>query len=77
LVLRKGSILTLAGLGAGLVGAMVITRFMSGMLYRTSVRDPATFVLVPALLFAVALLACYLPARRAAKVDPMAALRHE
>ena len=77
MVLRKGSILTLAGLGAGLVGAMVITRFMSGMLYRTSVRDPATFVLVPALLFAVALLACYLPARRAAKVDPMAALRHE
>jgi len=77
LVIRKGFILTLAGLGAGLVGAMVITRFMSGMLYSTSVRDPATFVLVPALLFAVALLACYLPARRAARIDPMVALRYE
>lgn len=77
LVIRKGFILILAGLGAGLVGAMVITRFMSGMFYRTNVRDPATFVLVPALLFAVALLACYLPARRAARIDPMAALRYE
>jgi ABC-type antimicrobial peptide transport system permease subunit len=77
LVIRKGSILTLAGLGAGLVGALVVTRLMSSMLYRTSTRDPATFVLVPALLFAVALLACYLPARRAARIDPMAALRYE
>ncbi len=76
-VLRKGAILTLAGLGAGLVGALAVTRLMASMLYRTSVRDPVTFVLVPALLFAVALLACYLPARRAARVDPMAALRCE
>jgi len=77
LVLRKGSVLTLAGLGAGLVGALAITRLMASMLYRTSVRDPATFVLVPVLLFTVALLACYLPARRAARVDPMVALRYE
>ena len=77
LVLRKGSVLTLAGLGAGLVGALAITRLMASMLYRTSVRDPATFVLVPILLFTVALLACYLPARRAARVDPMVALRYE
>jgi ABC-type antimicrobial peptide transport system permease subunit len=77
LVIRKGSMLILASLGARLLGAMVITRFMSGMFYRTNVRDPATFVLVPALLFAVALLACYLPAHRAAKVDPIAALRYE
>jgi len=77
LVIRKGSILTLAGLGEGLVGAMVITRFMSGMLYRTSVRDPATFVLGPVLLSGVVVLACYLPAHRAAKVDPRAALRYE
>jgi len=77
LVIRKGSILALAGLGAGLVGAMVITRFMASMLYRTSAHDPATFVLASALPFAVALLACYLPARRAARIDPMAALRCE
>ncbi len=77
LVLRKGSILTPAGLGAGLVGALAVTRFMASMLYRTSAHDPATFALVPALLFVVALLACYLPARRAARVDPMTALRQE
>lgn len=77
LVIRKGAILTLAGLGAGLVGALAITRLMASMLYRTSVRDPVTFVLVPALLFGVAVLACYLPARRAARTDPMAALRCE
>ena len=75
LVIREGSILTLAGLGTGLVGAMVITRFMSGMLYGTSIHDPATFVLVPALLFTVALLACYLPAPRAARIDLMTPLR--
>jgi len=77
LVIRKGSILTLTGLGTGLVGALAVTRLMSSMLYRTSVRDPATFVLVPAFLFAVALLASYIPARRAARVDPMTALRCE
>ncbi len=77
LVIRKGAMLTLAGLGAGLVGALAITRLMASMLYRTSVRDPVTFVLVPTLLFGVAVLACYLPARRAARVDPMVALRCE
>jgi ABC-type antimicrobial peptide transport system permease subunit len=77
LVIRKGSMLTLAGLGASLVGAMVITRFMLGMLYRTSGPDPATFVLGPVLLSCVVVLACYLPAHRAAKVDPMEALRYE
>ena len=77
LALKKALFLTLVGLGAGLAGALTITRFMSDMLYRTSVRDPATFVLIPALLFAVAMLACYLPARRATKLDPMTVLRHE
>ena len=77
LVVKRAVILTLLGLGAGLVGCLAVTRLMSGMLYRTSVRDPATFVLVPALLFIVALLASYLPARRAARIDPMAALRCE
>ncbi len=77
LVIRKGSLLVLTGLGVGLIGALSVTRLMASMLYRTSVGDPATFVLVPALLFAVAILACYLPARRAARIDPMTALRRE
>jgi ABC-type antimicrobial peptide transport system permease subunit len=67
----------LAGLGVGLAGALAATQLMASMLYRTSVRDPATFVGVPALLFGVAILACYLPARRAASIDPMTALRYE
>ena len=61
----------------GLVGSLTVCRLLAGLLYRTSVYDPATFVLISALLFAVALLACYLPARRAAKTDPMVALRYE
>ncbi|MGB2863174.1 MAG: ABC transporter permease [Sedimentisphaerales bacterium] len=77
LVLKKAFILTLLGLGVGLVGALAITRLMSSMLYRTSIYDPATFVLIPALLFTVAILACYIPARRAARIDPMEALRYE
>jgi putative ABC transport system permease protein len=77
LVMGKAVILALLGLGVGLVGSLAVTRLVSGMLYRTSVHDPATFVLVPALLFTVAMLACYLPARRAARIDPMAALRYE
>jgi len=77
LVVRKAFVLTLVGLSTGLVCTLALCRAMASLLYRVSVYDPATLVLVPALLFAVAMLACYLPARRAAKTDPMVALRHE
>jgi len=54
-----------------------LTRVLSGLLFGVGVRDPLTFVVIPALLVCVALLACYLPARRAASLDPMIALRHD
>jgi len=60
-----------------MIAAFTLTRVMRTLLFGVSVRDPLTFALVPLLLAAVALLACWLPARRAAKVDPMQALRYE
>jgi putative ABC transport system permease protein len=77
LVVRQGMTLTLAGLGLGIVGALGATRLMRGLLYQTEPLDPVTFASVPGILAVVALLACYLPARRAASVEPMAALRAE
>jgi putative ABC transport system permease protein len=77
LVVRQGMTLTLAGLGLGIVGAFGATRLMRGLLFQTEPLDPVTFASVPGILAVVALCACYLPARRAASVEPMAALRAE
>jgi ABC-type antimicrobial peptide transport system permease subunit len=77
LVVRQGMALTLTGLAIGLAGAFALTRVLSDFLFEVGVTDPATFTLISLLLAAVALLACYLPARRATKVDPLVALRRE
>jgi putative ABC transport system permease protein len=77
MVLREGSRLALAGVAAGLAGALLATRLLTGMLFAVAPTDPATFAAVSALLAAVALLASYLPARRATAVDPAAAFKQE
>ena len=76
-VIAQGMRRALAGIVLGLAGALALTRFLSSLLYGVRPADPATFLAVSLLLLAVSLLACYIPARRAATVDPMIALRHE
>ena len=77
MVLRDGARMTTRGVILGLIGAFGLTRLMASMLFGVRATDPLTFVAVAVLLSAIALLACYVPARRAMKVDPMEALRHE
>ncbi len=77
LVVVQGLKMTLLGVAIGIAGGLVLTRFLSSMLYGVKPADPLTFIAVPLVLTVVALAACYLPARRATKVDPMVALRYE
>ncbi|HET6891682.1 MAG TPA: FtsX-like permease family protein, partial [Pyrinomonadaceae bacterium] len=77
LVLSKGMSLALLGMALGLAGSFALTRLMTSLLFGVKAIDPLTFVTVPLLLSGVALLACYLPARRATRLDPLAALRYE
>jgi predicted permease len=77
MVLGDGAVLAAIGVGIGLVGALFVTRFMRSMLYGVSPFDPVSFVAVAAILSAIAFVASYVPARRAAKVDPIVALREE
>lgn len=77
MVLKDGARMTLTGIVLGVIGALALTRLMGTMLYGVRPTDPLTFVSVAALLGGIAMLACYVPARRAMKVDPMEALRHQ
>jgi putative ABC transport system permease protein len=75
MVLKDGARMTLTGIILGVIGALALTRLMRTMLYGVRPTDPLTFVSVAALLGGIAMLACYVPARRATKVDPVEALR--
>jgi putative ABC transport system permease protein len=77
LVIGEGMKLTLIGVAVGLLAALALTRLLKGLLFSLSPTDPLTFAAVLALLVVIALAACYIPARRAAKTDPMIALRHD
>ena len=75
LVLGQGAVLPAAGLAIGLVASFICARLFSSLLFGVSATDPLTFMVTPVLLSLAALFACYVPARRATKVDPLVALR--
>jgi putative ABC transport system permease protein len=77
MVVREGALLALIGVGAGLLASFFVARLIRSLLYGIGTTDPATFVVVPVLLMGVALLASYVPARRAMRVDPVVALRYQ
>jgi putative ABC transport system permease protein len=77
MVLRQGLKLTTLGLAIGLAAAYALTRYMQSLLFGVKATDPSAFVAIALLLIAVALMACWIPAKRATKVDPMVALRCE
>ena len=77
LVVGEGLVLTLIGIGIGVAAAAALTRFLSGLLYGVSATDPVTFIVISLILAGVALVACFVPARRAMRVDPGVALRYE
>jgi putative ABC transport system permease protein len=77
MVLMEGLGVAGIGVGIGVAGALALARFLKSQLYGVGAYDPLTFFVSAAVLLSVALLACYLPARRATRVDPMEALRHE
>jgi ABC-type lipoprotein release transport system permease subunit len=75
--MRQGLLLTGAGVVVGVAGALALTRTIKSLLFEVSATDPVVFTAIPVLLVMVSLLACYTPARRATKVDPLDALREE
>src|SRR5215510_7330116 len=77
MILAQGLRLAIAGVVLGLLGAFAFTRLLKGLLFGISANDPLTFALIALVLVVVALLACWIPARRATKVDPLEALRSE
>jgi putative ABC transport system permease protein len=77
LIIRQGLALALIGVALGLAGALALTRVIRNLLFEVSATDPATFAGIALLLLGVAFIASFIPARRATKVDPLTALRHE
>jgi putative ABC transport system permease protein len=77
LILKQGFWLTIAGVVLGLAAAFALTRLLSGLLFGVAAIDLSTFATISLLLVIVSLLACYLPARRAMRIDPLSALRYE